>query len=90
MCWAQPFSRESDLNVRGWRNTQCFLEFKKTENGLFMVSPFPSETEERMKLIHSKLGCNINYFHELFFFFLFLEPACLASSNLACAISWGT
>lgn len=89
VCWAEPSSSESGLNVRGWRNTQCFLEFKTTENGLFMCSPFPSKTEERMKHLHSKLGCNIHYFHELFFF-PFLQPACLVSSNLACAISWGT
>lgn len=54
-----------------------------------MVSPFPSKTEKRMKHIHSKLGCNIHYFHELFCF-PFLQPARLVSSNLACAISWGT
>lgn len=71
VCWAEPFPSESDLNVRGWRNTQCFLEFKTPENGLFMGSPFPSKTEERMKHIHSKLGCNIHYFHELVFFPLF-------------------
>lgn len=54
-----------------------------------MDSPFPSKTEERPKHIHSKLGCNIHYFNEDFFP-PFLQPAYLVSSNLACAISWGT